>query len=341
MKIAGIPRRTSLAAAAAAVVATGLLHVSPAAAQDKVSFQLDWIPTGEYAIYYSALDNGFFREQRLDVTINRGQGSGDTIRKVAAGTVEFGVADIATVMTARQRSADSKVKSVMPVYTKPPHSLFVIKGSGVASFKDLEGKRVGTTPGNSHQIYLPFLTAASSFDPAKINWVTTDPGAMGAMLINGQLDAAPFFQTHQYFQNKQAQKNGREIVAIPYANFGLDAYASTIIASDAMIERNPDLVRRFLAALQKSFLWAKANPEAAARLHNKHHPQIDVDDALGSLRIGLTFVFNDVTDRDGLGQFSDSRLRQTYDLVAKTQQLDPALDPKGFVDGRFAPKSGS
>ena len=61
----------------------------------------------------------------------------------------------------------------------------------------------------------------------------------------------------------------------------------------------------------------------------------------GSLRIGLTFVFNDVTDRDGLGQFSDSRLRQTYDLVAKTQQLDPALDPKGFVDGRFAPKSGS
>lgn len=328
-------------AIASAALAAGLFLIGPANAQDRVTLQLDWIPTGEYAIYYNAIDNGFFREQRLEVTINRGQGSGDTIRRVAAGTAEFGVADIATVMTARQRSADSRVKAVMPVYTKPPHSLFVIRGSGVTSFKDLEGKRVGTTPGNSHQIYLPLLAAANNFDPAKINWVTTDPGAMGAMLINGQLDAAPFFQTHHYFQNKQAQRFNREIVAIPYANFGLDAYASTIIASDAMIERNPDMVRRFLAALQKAFVWARDNQEAAARIHNRHHPQIDVDDALGSLRIGLTFVFNDVTTRDGLGQFSAARLRQTYDLVARTQQLDPALDPGGFVATGLAPRSGS
>jgi NitT/TauT family transport system substrate-binding protein len=332
--------RRSLGLAAAAFAAVAFLAPS-ARAQDRITLQLDWIPTGEYAIYYNAIDNGFFREQRLEVTINRGQGSGDTIRRVAAGTAEFGVADIATVMTARQRSADSRVKAVMPVYTKPPHSLFVIRGSGVATFKDLEGKRVGTTPGNSHQIYLPLLAAANNFDPNRINWVTTDPGAMGAMLINGQLDAAPFFQTHQYFQNKQAQRFGREIVAIPYANFGLDAYASTIIAADGLIERNPDLVRRFLAALQKSFVWARDNQEAAARIHNRHHPQIDVDDALGSLRIGLTFVFNDVTTRDGLGRFSAQRLRQTYDLVARTQQLDAAADPAGFVDGRFAPGSGS
>jgi NitT/TauT family transport system substrate-binding protein len=319
----------------------GTLVTGPSAAQDRITLQLDWIPTGEYSIYYNGIDNGFFRDQRLDVTINRGQGSGDTIRRVAAGTAEFGVADIATVMTARQRSTDSRVKAVMPVYTKPPHSLFVVRGTGISNFKDLEGKRVGTTPGNSHQIYLPLLAAANSFDPNRINWVTTDPGAMGAMLINGQLDAAPFFQTHQYFQNKQAQRFGREIMAIPYASFGLDAYASTIIASESLIDRNPDLVRRILVALQKSFLWARDNQEAAARIHNRHHPQIDVDDALGSLRIGLTFVFNEITDRDKLGRFSPARLRQTYDLVARTQQLDLAADPGDSVDLRFAPTPGS
>lgn len=325
----------------AAVFLMAAALAAPVQAQDRVTLQLDWIPTGEYAIYYNAIDNGFFREQRLEVTINRGQGSGDTIRRVAAGTAEFGVADIATVMTARQRSADSRVKAVMPVYTKPPHSLFVVKGSGITNFKGLEGKRVGTTPGNSHQIYLPLLAAANNFDPNKINWVTTDPGAMGAMLINGQLDAAPFFQTHQYFQNKQAQRFNREIEAIPYANFGLDAYASTIIASDTMIERNPDLIKRFLAALQKSFIWARDNQQAAAVIHNKHHPQIDVDDALGSLRTGLTFVFNDVTTRDRLGQFSAERLRLTYDLVARTQQLDATIDPGSFVATGLAPASGS
>ncbi len=332
-----LSRRAILGGALAAMP----LIARPARAQERVTLQLDWIPTGEYAIYYNAIDNGFFREQGLEVAISRGQGSGDTIRRVAAGTAQFGVADIATVMTARQRSADSRVKAVMPVYTKPPHSLFVIASSGIRDFRGLEGKRVGTTPGNSHQIYLPLLAASNNFDPNKIIWVTTDPGAMGAMLINGQLDAAPFFQTHQYFQNKQAQRFGREIMAIPYANFGLDAYASTIIASDTLIERNPELIRKFLAALQKSFIWARDNQEAAARIHNKHHPQIDADDALGSLRIGLTFVFNDITDRDRLGRFSPERLRQTYDLVARTQQLDPSLDPASFVDNRFTPATAS
>jgi NitT/TauT family transport system substrate-binding protein len=308
-----------------------------AQALERVTLQLDWIPTGEYAIYYNGINNGFFRDQGLEVTINRGQGSGDTIRRVAAGTAQFGVADIATVMTARQRSADARVTCVLPVYTKPPHSLFVLRSSGITGFRQLEGKRVGTTPGNSHQIYLPLLAAANNFDPTKITWVTTDPGAMGAMLINGQLDAAPFFQTHLYFQNKQAQRFGREILAIPYANFGLDAYASTIIASDETIAQKPDLIRRMNAALRQSFLWARDNPEAAARMHNGYRPQIDVDDALGSLRIGLTFVFNEITERDGLGRFSADRLKQTYDLVARTQQLDPNIDPATFVDMRFAP----
>jgi len=325
----------------AALAAPFLAQRAAAQALERVTLQLDWIPTGEYAIYYNGLNNGFFREQGLEVTINRGQGSGDTIRRVAAGTAQFGVADIATVMTARQRSADSRVKCVLPVYTKPPHSLFVLRSSGITGFRQLEGKRVGTTPGNSHQIYLPLLAAANNFDPAKITWVTTDPGAMGAMLINGQLDAAPFFQTHQYFQNKQAQRFGREIVAIPYANFGLDAYASTIIASDAMIDQKPELIRKMNAALQKSFLWARDNQDAAARIHNGHHPQIDVDDALGSLRIGLTFVFNEITERDRLGRFSPERLKQTYDLVARTQQLDANADPGSFVDTRFAPGTGA
>jgi NitT/TauT family transport system substrate-binding protein len=124
------------------VFAAGLLALGlaaqplgqPAAAQDKVLFQLDWIPTGEHAAYFAGAAKGFFKEQGIDITLTRGYGSGDTINKVAAGAAPFGVADLGGVLAARARQ-DVPVKSISAIYTHSPHSLFVLKSSGITTFK--------------------------------------------------------------------------------------------------------------------------------------------------------------------------------------------------------------
>jgi NitT/TauT family transport system substrate-binding protein len=191
----------------------------PAAAADKVRFQTDWLPSGEHAMYYGAWQKGIFADEGIDVTITRGYGSGDTLTKLAGGAFDFGVADVASVLTARARQ-NVPVKSIAALYTQSPHSLFVLKSSGITSFKGLEGKKISITPGNSHKFYFPKVAEKSGTDPSKIVWVNMDGAAMAAQLIAKNIDAAPFYSIHHYYINKAAKAAGEEIIPLPFVEVG-------------------------------------------------------------------------------------------------------------------------
>lgn len=313
--------RCSLSAAVAIAVAS-----SPALALDKVKFQTDWIASGEHAAYYGGIEKGIFAEEGLDVTITRGYGSGDTVTKLAAGSFDFGVADVGAVLTARARSS-IPVKTVSTVYTHSPHSLFVLKSSGITTFKGLEGKRISVTPGNSHRVYFPSVAEKAGTDPGKIIWVNMDGGAMAPQLIAKNIDAAPFYSIHYYYNNKAAMKAGEEIRVLPFVEAGFAIYAASIIASDATVEKKPELVARFTKAVHRAFAWARDNPEETCRLHVKRIPEVDLDDCMGSLKATLNFVLNDESAKTGLGKVEEGRLQATWKAVSEAEKLDPSWDP--------------
>src|SRR5262249_5107708 len=85
---------------------------------------LDFVPTGEYVPHYTALERGGYRDEGLDVKIVRARGSADTVKRIAAGQGEVGIADISTVIAARA-NPDVKVKAIALWYRRPPHGVFV------------------------------------------------------------------------------------------------------------------------------------------------------------------------------------------------------------------------
>jgi len=321
---------------AAGLCALMLAALRPAQAQDRVLLQLDWIPTGEHAAYFAGAARGFWREQGIDLSLTRGYGSGDTVNKVAAGAATFGVADLGAVLAARSRQ-NVPVRSISAVYTHSPHSLFVLKSSGITSFRGLEGKRIAVTPGNSHRLYFPEVARRAGTNPDRITWVNTDASAMAAMLISKRVDAAPFYSIHHYYQNKAARRAGEDIVVLPFVETGFAIYAASLVAADETIAGNPDLVRRFLRGAQKSFEWANANQAEACRLHVQRNPEVEQDDCEGSLRATMGFVFNDHQRQTGLGRFDPERLAFTWKAVAESLQLDPGWDPKQAIDTSLLP----
>jgi NitT/TauT family transport system substrate-binding protein len=314
------------------IIVAGLaLGASSASAQDKVRFQTDWIPSGEHAMYYGGWQKGIFAAEGIDVTITRGYGSGDTVTKLAANAFDFGIADISAVMTARARQ-NVPVKTIAVIYNESPHSLFVLKSSGITTFKGLEGKKIGITPGNSHKFYFPKVAAAAGTDPNKIIWVNMDGAAMATQLIAKNLDAAPFYSIHHYYQNKAAKAAGEEIVVLPFVQAGFRIYAASIITTDKMLAEKPDLVRRFLTAVRKSFEWARDNPEEACKLHVQKIPEVALDDCLGSMRAVMTFVFNDHSKQFGFGKEGAERLDFTWKVVQEAQELAKDWNYKQAID---------
>lgn len=320
-----------------AAIAGVLLSVAlPAAAQDRALLQLDWIPTGEHAAYFAGAARGFWREQGIELSLARGYGSGDTVTKVASGAALFGVADVGAVLAARAQQ-NVPVRSISAVYTHSPHSLFVLRSSGITTFRGLEGRRIAVTPGNSHRLYFPEVARRAGTDPERITWVNTDASAMAALLITRRVDAAPFYSIHHYYQNKAAQRAGQEIVALPFVETGFAIYAASLVAADDTIQRNPDLVRRFLRGAQRSFEWANANQAEACRLHVARNPEVEQDDCEGSLRATMGFVFNDHQRATGLGRFEPERLAFTWRVVAESLQLNASWDPTQAVNTALLP----
>lgn len=318
------------------VLASSLLLSLGASAQEKVRFQTDWVASGEHAAYYGAWVKGIWAKEGLDITITRGYGSGDTAAKVGAGAADFGVSDMGAVLTARAR-AKLPVKTIASVYTYSPHSLFVLKSSGITSFKGLEGKKIGITPGNSHKLYFPKVAAKSGTDASKIIWVNMDGGAMGTQLFTKNIDAAPFYSIHHYYQNKAAQKAGQEIVVLPFVKSGFAIYTASLIASDKTLQERPETVKKFLRGARNAFEWARDNPVEACKLHVQKVPEVALDDCLNSLKATLEFVFNDYEKKNGFGQVTPERLKETWSVVAESQELDPKWDPAQAIDTRFLP----
>lgn len=96
---------------AAFAAAVALAASSLSAAQDKVSLRLNWYLGGLHVPFYYGKDKGYYSAEGIDLTINEGRGSANTVQVVAAGSDTFGLADSSSVILTASKGAD--VKSVM------------------------------------------------------------------------------------------------------------------------------------------------------------------------------------------------------------------------------------
>ena len=93
------------------LVLAALVAATPAFAQDKVSFRLNWYLGGLHVPFYYGKERGFYAAEGIDLTINEGRGSANTVQVVAAGSDTFGLADSSSVVLTAAKGAD--IKSVM------------------------------------------------------------------------------------------------------------------------------------------------------------------------------------------------------------------------------------
>ena len=110
----------------------------PASAADHVVFGLDYVPSGQHAPFYVAQGKGFFAENGLDVDMQRGYGSSDTVKRVAAGAFEIGFGDTGAVILSRAEGL--KVKLFAMIYVHAPYTLIVRDDAEIKTPKDLVGK---------------------------------------------------------------------------------------------------------------------------------------------------------------------------------------------------------
>src|SRR5580704_2610884 len=251
-------------------------------AQEKVSLAVDWILNGTHAGYFIAKEKGFYKDKGLDVSISRGFGSGDTIKRVASGSVDFGVADTGAIIAARAND-DIPVRIVAMVYDKATLGLIYLKSSGISKPQDLVGKTVARSASGASVNMFPAFLAVNNLERGKIREIVVDAATYLPLLMSGQADAVLEQAMNLGRFAKAAEKQGKEAVSMLYSDYGLTAYGNAIIVRDTRVTENPDVVRRFTDASLRGLAYALEHPEEAVDVLRKNNPEIDRDGALDEL----------------------------------------------------------
>ncbi len=308
-----------------------------AAAADKVTYQLDWLPGGDKAPVYTGVQQGFFADEGIEVSIASGRGSTDAITKIATGQSDIGSADIGALMAARAQDS-VPVSAVYMIFNQGPHAFFSLSDSGINSFSDIAGKKVATSPFTSSNAFLPLVLKANDMPGDAVSLTKSDPGALGPMLVTGNTDAIIAWVTNIALFKQQAASAGKDINVIRWSDAGLSLYSSAVVASDKFLSERPDVAKRFMRAFDKSLRFTNEHPEkAAADLHTMV-PEVDAAVATAQIGDSMELVFNDISKADGLGSMTPERIATTWKWVAEANELSAdSLDPETIVNRDFMP----
>jgi len=306
-------------------------------AKDALVFQANWLIQGENAYMVAGREKGFYHDEGIELELKRGFGSGDTLKKIVTGAAVVGTADMGVVMMAIVREK-LPVKCISAEYAYSPQGFWVLASSDVKSIKDLAGKRVGVTPGNSLLVYFPLVAKVNGLDPAKVTFVTMEASALLPTLLAGKVDAMPGFATVFALRNEEASAQGKPLRAFPFAENGLKVYGECQFVTEDTIKTKADLVQRYVRATQKSLRWANENAAETARIMAAAYPELKEERVLVNHKAFMAHVFNETTGALGLGGFDLAQVQRTFDALKDAQKIAATPDVSTFLDTRFLAK---
>jgi NitT/TauT family transport system substrate-binding protein len=325
---------TNLLSRGAAALAAALALALPvtAVAQDKVSLRLNWYLGGLHVPFYYGKERGFFSQEGIDLTINEGRGSANTVQVVAAGSDTFGMADSSSVILTASKGAE--IKSVMSLLNSTGFSVVSLAENGIKTPKDLEGKRVAVSPGDPLGSLLQAVCKANNVDCGKISMVQVDPAAKVVTVLEKKADALLGGADDQYFLIKQ---RGFNPAAMRYADWGANIVGMTIVARNETLQKNPDLVRRFVRASIKSWEEAKKNPQAAVDAALKVKPDLNKQSTLDQMLVDFELL-DSKNSKGRIGYGAQADWDQTLTILKNYRDLQTNQPWTAFHTNDFLPK---
>ncbi|KQV78733.1 ABC transporter substrate-binding protein [Rhizobacter sp. Root1221] len=314
-----------LLAAASSLIAFAVPAVQ--AQETPIKFQLDWRFEGPAALFLMPVAKGHFKAEKLDVTVDAGNGSGGAVTRVASGTYDMGFADLAALMEfhANNPTAPNKPVAVMMVYNNTPAAVLALKKSGIKTPADLTGKKLGAPVFDAGRKAWPIFAKANKV--GNVAWTAMDPPLRETMLVRGDIDAITGFSFTSLLNLEARGVKAEDVVILPYPQYGVKLYGNAVIASESFLKKNPEAVKAFLRAFTKGVKDTIQDPKAAIATVKARDGIINESLELRRLQMTLdATVLTPDARAEGFGAVSPGRLS----LMAS--QVSDAFDTKARVN---------
>jgi len=301
---------------ATVLAALGCGHSSNGSGLTKVTLQADWYPQPEHGGFYTALVNGYYRAEGLDLSIQPGGPYVSVEQQVASGAAQFGMGSSDQVLEGI--SDGQPIIAVAATMQRDPQGIMVRKGSPIHSFADLNGHTVAIKTGSTW-----FEFVVKRF---QLNNVHEIPAMMNVanFVANPDYIQQAFATSEPFF----AHQAGIETRILLTSDAGYSPYR-VMFTTTPYLQQNPQIVAKFVRASLKGWRDYLNDPAPAHATIAKLNPALNpewMQFSWQQLRDGH-FVAGDDPTGAQLGQMEAGRWTTMYGQLAELKVINRAFNP--------------
>ncbi len=229
--------------------------VDAAARLEPITLQLKWQHQFQFAGYYAAQAQGYYRDAGLDVTILEAEPGKDPVAAVISGHAQYGVGSSALLL---KRQQGKPVVVLAAIYQHSPLVLLARSSSGIDSIHDLRGKRL-MLEHQSDELLAYLQQEGVPRTSLQFQQHNFDPGA----LLRGETDVVSAYSTDEPWFLEQAKF---KFLSFSPRAAGIDFYGDNLFTTEAELRSHPARVRAFREASLRGWRYAMQYPEEIADL---------------------------------------------------------------------------
>ncbi len=212
-----------------------------------VTVQLNWKHQFEYAAFYAALEQGYYREVGLDVTLLEGGPGIDSVGEVIKENADFGVANSSLLI---ERYKGKPVVALAALMQHSAIMLLARRDHGIESVKDIENKPISISAHARNEILAFLLT--SGLDKNTIHFLD-HPGWDARSLLTADFAACEIYETNETYWLRGHE---HEFILFTPRSAGIDLFGNILFTSDAILNEYPEIVGHFRQATLKGLAYA-------------------------------------------------------------------------------------
>ncbi|HIR24763.1 MAG TPA: ABC transporter substrate-binding protein [Candidatus Egerieimonas faecigallinarum] len=287
-----------------------------------------------YAPQYAAIENGYFEEEGIDLTLVTGFGADKTMTAVLSGEADIGFMGAESSVYAFQEGASDPVINFAQLTQRAGNFIVARNADEDFEWEDLKGKYVlGGRKGGMPEMVFEYILKQKGIDPEKDLTIdqSIDFGSTAAAFSGGQGDYTVEFEPSATALEEEGSgfvvaSCGVESGYVPYTSYS---------AKSSFLEEDPDLIQRFTNALQKGMDYVNSHtPEEIAETIA---PQF-TDSSVETITTIVRRYQEQDTWKDNL-IFEESSFTLLQDILETAGELNSRLDYKDLVVTTFAEKA--
>lgn len=302
------------------------------AQQEKLSVRLDFSPWGVQAALHLAQDKGWFKEAGLDVDIQDGRGSGNTLQLVNAKQVDVGQVQLGLLPQARANGAT--VKGIAGWGRRTDLSVLVDRDSPITKVQDFKGKTLVVFAASPWAPFIDYWLEQGGLDRKTANILFVDPAALWGTytakradgLMSTDPSALPVAEASRPSKSVLAEDAG-----VFFPSYGL-------IVRDDTLETRKDALKKLVNIQQKAWAYLRDGHEAEgadAMIHQRPGAKLDRNVLIEQIKLTIKFFDTPATKGKPIGWQAEEDWNKALKVMEKAKVIQPGWKASDYFTNAF------